>query len=337
MRRLGTMLLALLLLAAPALAEAPAVDLMRATAVLFAAAQERMPGETAADTRFETHADWVSAVLQYTKFDSTHWLGMIYSAQTDALVDWDELFADGDAAAAAIERIAGESTYDNAYAERIAVSPVPRDSFAILGEELVVYYPPEQFAYFSGRAGAFSFYAYELEGLLRPEVPLRTGDVTLASTALADALSGGALPGNLAEWTVGRPMQEAADAMDLVDVPDIKDGLAVWRFEASEMRGAAFLSGQEDDQVGTAKVAGIYTERIDFSGLQTGVATRDACVAALGEPEAAAQVSGENAAYALYPQGERLRWSDGVHALLLHFVEGVLHSVTVCDATMMDG
>lgn len=337
MRRMGVILLTLMLCAgvAQATEQTPAADLMQATDAIYAAVQARMPGAVAEDMRFLTVEHWMSAVFQFAGQDTTQWVGVIYDTADGALVTWEDLFLDGDAAAAGMEAIAREATYDNAYAERLEIAPMPRDNFAIQEGELFVYYPPEQFSYFSGRAGAFAFYAFELQGLLREEVPLRQGDAALAGDLRMTALADGALPGNLSAWAVGQPIQAAADALGLVDVPDIKEAFAVWRFEAPEMRGAALLSAQDDDRVATARTVGVYTERIDFGGLQTGISTRADCVAALGEPETAVQVSGENAAYALYPQGERLRWSNGQHALLLHFVEGVLHSVTVCAADVL--
>lgn len=311
---------------------AGAVDMAKATDALFTAIQAGVPaGKTQTGTEFTEAESWMSAVVTCEDADYTEWYGFVYSGDADGLVGWDGLFADEEAAAARIETIAEASVYANAYAEHNQIVPVPRDNFALVDGQLVVYYPPEQLSHFSGRAGAFAFYAYELDGVLRDDVPLTRGDVAQADQGLAETLAAGRLPGALEAWTLGTAMQAADDALGLVDVPDVKDGEAVWHFEAPEMRGVAFLSPDGVNRVDSAVIGGVHAERIDFYGLQTGVATETACVAVLGEPDARETVT-DGGAYALLPAGEQLTWQGTNAALSMHFIDGTLHSVTLRNA-----
>ncbi len=329
MRRFFCLLLAGLLLAAPcALAQGAPWD------AILSAVQALNPDGLSQDAQFKEAGGWMSAIVSQEgmiapRLEGTQWHGLVYDTETGEPVAWDDLFADGDAAAARMEEIAEESTYDNAYAEYNQITPLPRESFAVYDGVLTVYYPAEQLSHFSGRSGAFSFYAYELDGLLNEGVPLAAGDVAGAKTAMAAALTDGALPAPLDEWKLGGSMSDAADKLGVVDVPDLTHDFAVYRFEAPEMRGVSLLAKPDEENVNTASIAGIMAERIDFSGLQTGVSTREECVAALGEPAETVAVDASDA-YSRLPVGEALMWSgDGKTVLELHFAEGVLYSVTL--------
>ena len=122
---------------------------------------------------FSQDGDWLSAVLSREETlpqmgSVTQWEGVAYHLSTGEPVGWDEVFSDGDAAAARLEEIAQTALYANAYAEYSRFSPVPRDSFALENGQLTVYYPAEQFSHFSGVSGALSVYAYEMG---RPALP----------------------------------------------------------------------------------------------------------------------------------------------------------------------
>lgn len=114
-------------------------------------------------------------------------------------------------------------------------------------------------------------------------------------------------------------MAEADAALRLVDVPDIKLDYAVYHFEAAPMRGVSLLSTGES--VDSALIEGVFAERMDFYGLCTGVAAREACVAALGEPDESRVVETADA-YSRLPAGETLCWRNETRALELHFVDG---------------
>lgn len=276
---------------------------------------------------------WISAViLKEGQFEGvgkgSESIGLVFDLATGEQITWDDLFVDGDAAAEAILRIAEEATYDNAYSEFHNISPVPRDNFAVTKDTLTIYYPVDQLSHFSGRCGAFSFYAYELSGLFKEGVPIQTGDSALAKEALENAFSEKALPGPLSQWRIGGKMSEASEMLSLVDVPDLTYDYAIYRFEAPEMRGVSLLANLDEDRAETANIAGIMAERIDFSGLFTGIADREACVEALGDPDEVSVIDDADA-YSRLPNGETYRWiGDGV-ALEMHFVEDILQSVTL--------
>lgn len=326
MRRIAALLMALILCMAPA---AMAEDLQRATEAFFSVVMEKEPTAVAEDIGFYEEGSWQSAVFRFKDQDFTKWIGMVFNPDADALVTWEDLFVDGDAAAEHIEALALADMDNNAYAEYKDVAPVPRDNFALRDGQLFIYYPPTQLSYFSGRAGAYSFYAYELDGFLQEGVPLAKGDTAQAKQAVETALLSGTLPGLPDICAIGKPMKDVADVMTLVDVPDYKDEYAVWRFEAPEMRGVVLLSDKDDDRVETATITGVHAERMDFSGLQPGIATFDTCNTATGESGGRGTVEGVNAAYALVPDGEFLAFEDGGMKLSLHTVEGILHSITL--------
>lgn len=261
---------------------ARAMDMQEATKALFAASMERLGGKGAEATEFLQTGDWISMIVTAKDADFTVQYGFAYDGAGGRLAAWDDLFADGDAAAARIEGIAAEATYANAYSEYNRTAPVPRDNFALGENQLLLFYPPRQLSHFSGNAGALALYAYELDGFLKETVPLARGDVSGAPEGLVLALRSGALPGLLSPWAIGTGMQAADDALTLVDVPDYDAISALWHFEAPQMRGVTLLSDKADDRVQTAQITGIRAERIDFYGLLPGISRRADVVSALG-------------------------------------------------------
>ena len=324
MRRFFLLFFVAVLLALPTMALAEAF--MNASTAIFEAFEAMsLPGETER-TDFGQVGNWVSVVLQKREADGLRFYALVYDIEEEAFVTWDDLFLDGDAAADRIVEMAMEATYQNAYAENNQLTPVPRDNFRVQEGVLTVYYPADQHSYFSGRAGAVSFYAYELAGLLKENVPLNTGAIYGAVQTKQDVFAQGALPEPLGSWKIGGAMADAADVLGLVDVPDLTYEFSVYRFEAPEMRGIALLSGTTEDRVQTATIGGIYAERMDLGGLITGISTRVECIEALGEPDLEMEIATADA-YSLRPVGETLCWEENGRVLELHFVEGILQSV----------
>lgn len=289
--------------------------------VIFAQTDALNPDGLEQVLAFEEAGPWLSVTAtQYgmiaPRMMGTQKYGLVFALEDGSRVTWDQVFADGDAAAAWLEARAEEASMDNAYSEYNAVSPVPRDNFTVGEHVFTVYYPAAQLSYFSGLSGGFSFYAYELEGLLAEDAPIVQGDIAEAQAAVRQALDTGALPGALAQWKLGTQMQEAADALGLVDVPDLDAVHALWRFEAPLMQGVTFLSEREDAQVETATITGIEAARYDLSGLQTGRTTLAACEAALAglSPETEEQL---------------LRFRGETYTLTLRFDGDILSSIAL--------
>ncbi|MDR0928765.1 MAG: hypothetical protein LBM74_03515 [Oscillospiraceae bacterium] len=328
MRRFFCILLTICLLGA--LPVAVGEELALASQALFAALMAKDPQALAQMPQIDQTGDWLSAVARIDGADGAHSVAAVYDLAAGALVTWDDLFLDGEAAAAHLEALAGASQ-GNTYHEFNQIHPIPRDHFALRGGQLFIYYPREQLAHVSGNAGAYAFYAYEMPGLLQEGVPLATGDVTQAAAGLLEVLETGALPAPYAAWSLGNPMANAAAALTQVDVPNLTHDYAVYAFEAPEMRGVSLLAHPDATDADSALIAGVYAQRIDFFGLCTGIATRAQCEAALGQPDAVLQIE-EVDAYSRLPVGETLLWQQGGRALELHFVEGVLHSITLREA-----
>lgn len=325
MRRLFCLCLAFLLLPSFALCQNASWD------AAFAAIDALKAPGLSQDASFSDAGGWLSVTVTQSgqiapMTEGTQYIGLVFDAATGERVGWEDIFIDGDAAAERMERIASESTFQNAYSEYTDISPMPRDSFIIEDGVLTVFYPATQLSWFSGRSGGFSYYAYELEGLLSEGVPLEKGDPARAGEALDAALEKGALPGPLAEWALGRSLLDADAALGLVDVPDLSREYAIYRFEAPEMRGVSLLSTVDDANV--AVIEGIMAERIDFGGLCTGVSTKTECFAALGEPTGVGILQGADA-YSRLPNGERMLYTKGEHTVEMHFVDDVLYSVAI--------
>lgn len=272
---------------------------------------------------FEEAGPWLSVTATQhgmiaPRIMGTQKYGLVFAMEDGSRVTWDQVFSDGDAAAAWIEAQAEAeaASLGNAYSEYNDISPVPRDNFTVGEHVFTVYYPAAQLSYFSGLSGGFSFYAYELDGLLAEGVPIAQGEISEAETAVRQAVDTGALPGALADWAMGMQMQEADEALGLVDVPDFDAANALWRFEAPLMQGVTFLSDREDMQVETAVITGIVTTHYDLSGLQTGRTTFAACEAAL---------------QGLSPETEpqSMRFIGGTYALTLRFEEDILYSIAL--------
>lgn len=330
MRRFFAVLLSLLCFALPAFAEeAPANRMQLAAGAFFELMDERdLPG-TPGETAFTEVGEWISLHASSRDDNFTYRLGAIFDVAQERFIAWDDLFVDGDAAAERMEAIAEASTYDNAYAEYNEITPMPRDNFALRDGQLMVYYPPRQLSTFSGNAGSFAFWPYELEGLLREGVVFSARAVESPKALLEWVLKFGAFL-HYDSVGIGTPMREADAALTLVDVPDIKRDYSVWQFEDPIMRGVYLLSTTEYPHVDTAVVTGVFAERMDFGGLQTSVSTKAECVAALGDPDVTATLHTADA-YSLLPVGETLTWRGTKLALDLHFVEDVLHSMTLWE------
>lgn len=314
MRRFLAVILLAALLSAPLCAGADAMN------ALFDAL-DALGGEDAA---FSVVGELLCATAR--KGGETY--GFVFSDETGERMAWDDLFADGDAAAARLEEIAAAWTYANAYGGFENLSPMPRDNFALDERGLTVFYPASQLTNLSGSQFGVWFDAYELEGLLSENVALARGDAGGAAEALRTALETGLLPGLPEQTALGGGMAAAADALGLVDVPDVKRGAAVWAFEAPVMRGASLLSAPDALSKESAAITGAFALRIDFSGLIPGESTKEACIRALGAPDETARVAGADA-YDRLPDGETLLWRGEAALLEMHFVENILYSVAI--------
>lgn len=253
--------------------------------------------------------------------------GLAFDSATGARVTWDDLFADGDAAATRLEEIA-RNAENNAYADFDRIAPMPRDNFTLTASSLTVWYPVTQFSCLSGRQAGFEFLAYELDGLLREGAPLTRGDVSGAQATLEAALSTGTLPFLPPETALGGPVSAADEAFGLVDVPDVLSDAAVYSFEAPALRGVSLLSAPDDADAQSATITGVWARRFDFSGLCAGVSTQAECLAALRAPDERIAVESPDA-YDRLPAGETCLWRGDTATLEMHFSQGILYSIAL--------
>ena len=244
--------------------------------------------------------------------------GLNYRLDTGARLTLSDVFLDEDAAVAAMEAIALRDVEENgnSYSELNQITPMPRDRFALKPWGIVVHYPDTQLAYFSGRAGGYAFFWYELEGQWQDSLQSEL-------SAFAQTEPNG-LPG--LPCALGEDVADVILRCGLLEDPDYTLDHSVYAFESADMRGVSLLTDRNAPE-GSGAVVEIRAQRMDYQGLKTGLATQTDCESLLGTPGRTETIDG-NAAYdQLLPEGEMLWYPDGANEAGFLFSEGVLRAV----------
>lgn len=275
--------------------------------------------------------------------------GLTLDLATGEELTFGDLFADADAAAAAMEEIIERDIVWELsdYMEYADLLPMPRDCFWFDEDGFTVGYGDERYRYFSGKSGTVHFCWYELAPFIGEDSPL----FALAQTEQPDAAaiaelaaagrfgdeafseeSGAAREGIDYERScgfslaVGDRMGDALDALTLLADPDYTRESMVYLFEDSGLRGYALeIPRYADTPEEDTPISAVRASRIGWHGLTTGASTREEIVALLGEPEETLDYGAQDAAYAMLAPGESLLYSFGENALEAHLDEdGVL-------------
>lgn len=264
------------------------------------------------------------------------WGTLNVDLRTGDEITFADLFTDADAAAEAIavhldEEVAPELS---AHLAAGSLTPIPA-TFTISPTGLTLYYDIDSFRTLSDRAGTVTLLWTELQEHLR----LEEDDVLTAIGAaqhltlneqsaekMADALSGGALPGIPA--AIGQPMQELIDRYALLNDPDIYEGGRMIALEDGAFRQVWLLTDALTENFEQSVVQSIRADRLNFFGLCTGVTTLDEWRAALGEPETTLRVDESRAESWRIAPGTSDYYRLGEYRLRLHAdEEGVLRTV----------
>lgn len=247
-----------------------------------------------------------------------------------------DLFADADAATEVIAAILDEQVAPELSAHLAAgsLTPVPAH-FTLSPTGLTLYYDIDSFRTLSDRAGTVTLLWTELRTHLRLEsedvltVIGAAEHLTLdekSAEKMAEALSGGALPGIPA--AIGQPMQALIDRYALLNDPDIYEGGRMIALEDGAFREVWLLTDALTENFNQSVVQGIRADRLNFFGLCTGVTTLDEWRAALGTPQTTLAVDADRADGWRIVPGTSDYYSLGEYRLRLHAdEEGVLRSI----------
>lgn len=264
------------------------------------------------------------------------WDTLNVDLRTGNEITFADLFIDADAAMEALAAILDEQVAPelSAHLPAGSLTPVPT-RFSIAPTGLTLYYDIDSFRTLSDRAGTVTLLWTELRTHLRLEaddvltVIGAAEHLTLDETSavkMAEALSGGALPGIPA--AINQPMQELIDRYALLNDPDIYEGGRMIALEDSAFREVWLLTDALMEDFDQSVAQGIRADRLNFFGLCTGVTTLDDWRAALGAPQTTLTVDATRAeAWRIVP-GTSDYYIMGAYRLRLHADEaGVLRSV----------
>lgn len=256
-------------------------------------------------------------------------LTMALDLATGEEITFDRLFADPEAAAAAMEAIIEEEVLAamSDYMEYADLLPMPRDSFGFDENGLTVYYPDDRYRYFGGASGSVHFAWYELEEFIGEDSPVyalakaQPADRQEIETQAASGVFGGAMP-----FGLGDRLGDALDALTLLADPDYTKDAMVYLFEEASLRGWALeIPRYADTDEEDTPVSAVRASRISWHGLTTGRTVREEIVALLGEPERTQSIDEDTAFDMMLEPGENLLYRFGEHVFQAHVdEEGVL-------------
>lgn len=269
-------------------------------------------------------------------------LTMALDLTTGEEITFDRLFADPEAAAAAMEAVIEEEILAamSDYMEYADLLPMPRDSFGFDENGLTVYYPDDRYRYFGGMSGSVHFAWYELEDFIGEDSPVRAlaaaqpADGQAIETAVSSGRFGGAMP-----FGLGDRLGDALHALTLLADPDYTKDAMVYLFEEARLRGWALeIPRYADTDEEDTPVSAVRASRISWHGLTTGRTARGEIVALLGEPERTKSIDEDTAFDMMLEPGESLLYRFGEHVLQAHVDgNGVLSCLILRDSMPEEG
>lgn len=253
---------------------------------------------------------------------------------TGETVTLEDLFADPEAAAAAMEEYMDYTVASelSAHLQNSELLPLP-ETFGLNATGITFYYDMEKLSTLSDKAGTVTILWCEVLEHLRLEeggILERIGAkdmLTMDAGKIRETVEKGVLPGLPVQ--LGESVQKELDEHRLLLDPDLYEGGRMFQLEDGAFRGAWLLSDSlMEDDWSHSVVQGVRADRLNMYGLMCGVTTREEYLAALGDADSTVQVDWEQAdAYRLAP-GTSDYYTFGDYRLRLHADEdGVLSSV----------
>ncbi len=285
--------------------------------------------------------------VQQSGVDGSSAYGLNVDMRTGEELTFEDLFADADAAAQAMERVMEREVLFELsdYLTVAELLPVPRDCFWFDESGLTVGYPSDRYRDFSGHCGTVHFAWHELASVIGEDSPLyelsrpQAADADAIHAALSEGEFGVVMP-----FGIGDRLGDALSSLTVLSDPDytrdsgMGDSYRIYLFEESELRGWAleiplYTETSEEE----TPISGVRSSCVDWHGLTTGRTTRAEIVALLGEPERVLVYDEEAARDAMTVPGESLVYPSGDAVLYAHVdEEGVLRTLTIRDGLPKD-
>lgn len=243
---------------------------------------------------------------------------------------FDALFADADAAAAAMEAIIERDVLSemSGYMEFAELLPMPRDCFSFDETGLTVYYQDDAYRYYDGRSGKVTFLWHELADYIAQDSPV----YALSRPQEANAQAIGEGEGMLGEANVLKPgalLEQAAERYAMTDEPDYTRMSYVYTFSDEFLRGVSVeIPRYADTPAMQTPISAVRFTRISWHGLTTERTTGVEIQALLGEPDEVRTYDEDDAFDMLIDPGESLFYRFESYVLQAHLDEdGVLACV----------
>lgn len=299
------------------------------------------PVKMSADYQANIHGDVLSVVMEATgavlNNRATHvWTAANIDLTTGNPIALDDLFSAPEAARTAISDYLDYTVAPelSAHLSAGALTPIP-ETFALSATGLTLYYPIDQLATLSDRAGAVNIHFSEIAEYLdlsEGGVLDRLGagehlNLTAGSrAALEETLSQGVL-GDI-PMTIGESVQALTDEHGLLIDPDLYEGGRMFQLEGAAYRKVFLLTDALTEEWDASVVQGVRADRLNYLGLCTGRTTRETWLAALGAPETTLTVDETGAEKWRIVPGTSDYYTFGSYRLRLHADEnGLLSSV----------
>lgn len=299
------------------------------------------PVKMSADYQAAVHGDVLSVVMEaagaVVNNRATHvWTAANIDLTTGDPIKLDDLFSDPEAARAAITDYLDYTVAPelSAHLSAGALTPIP-ETFSLAPTGLTLYYPIDQLATLSDRAGAVNIHFSEMAEYLdlteggvldRLGAPEHLTLTEGSRAALEVSLSQGVL-GDI-PMTIGESVQALTDAHGLLIDPDLYEGGRMFQLEGAAYRKVFLLTDALTEDWDASAVQGIRADRLNYLGLCTGRTTREAWLAALGAPETTLDVDADGAEKWRIVPGTSDYYTFGPYRLRLHADEsGLLSSV----------
>ena len=217
---------------------------------------------------------------------------------TGEAITFEDIFADAGAARLALTDYLewGVAPQLSAHLRNSQLTPLP-ETFGISEAGLTLYYPMEQLATLSDRAGTVTIRWCEMleylqlgEGTILNRIGaerMLTLDETSAE-AIRVAAESGQLPGIPVK--LGDSVQEAVDTHKLLIDPDLYENGRMIQLEDGAFQGVYLLTDSLTDSWEHSVVQGIRADQMNLYGLMTDVTTQAEWRSVLGEPDATVEV-----------------------------------------------
>lgn len=217
---------------------------------------------------------------------------------TGEAITFEDIFADAGAARLALTDYLewGVAPQLSAHLRNSQLTPLP-ETFGISEAGLTLYYPMEQLATLSDRAGTVTIRWCEMleylqlgEGTILNRIGaerMLTLDETSAE-AIRVAAESGQLPGIPVK--LGDSVQEAVDTHKLLIDPDLYEHGRMIQLEDGAFQGVYLLTDSLTDSWEHSVVQGIRADQMNLYGLMTDVTTQAEWRSVLGEPDATVEV-----------------------------------------------